>query len=90
MANYKKGTFGWFKEQAKKDGFDNIKDWQNWKREKLNEKIRKGKFDQSLWTKEKLIDLIRKTYNNKQKVPIRSDFDSNPKYPNTTTIRRLV
>lgn len=27
-----KGTFGWLREQAKKDCFDNIKDWQNWKR----------------------------------------------------------
>lgn len=29
---YEKGSLGWFKEQAKKDGFDSIRDWQNWKR----------------------------------------------------------
>lgn len=29
---YEKGSFGWLREQAKKDGFDNIRDWQNWKR----------------------------------------------------------
>lgn len=29
---YEKGTFGWFKEQTRKDGFENIKDWQKWKR----------------------------------------------------------
>jgi len=27
---YEKYTFGWLREQAKKDGFDNIRDWQNW------------------------------------------------------------
>lgn len=27
---YEKGTLGWFREQAKKDGFDNIRDWQIW------------------------------------------------------------
>lgn len=29
---YEKGSFGWLIEQAKKDGFENIRDWQNWKR----------------------------------------------------------
>lgn len=29
---YEKGTLGWLKEHAKKEGFDNIRDWQNWKR----------------------------------------------------------
>lgn len=29
---YEKGSFGQFKEQAKKDGFDSIRDWQKWKR----------------------------------------------------------
>lgn len=28
---YEKGTLGWLREQAKKDGFDNIKSWQIWK-----------------------------------------------------------
>jgi len=28
--NFPKGSIGWLKEQAKKDGFDNIRDWQNW------------------------------------------------------------
>lgn len=33
---YKKGTPGWLKGQAKKDGFDNIRIWQNWKRDHKN------------------------------------------------------
>lgn len=28
---YEKGTLGWLRGQVKKDGFDNIRDWQNWK-----------------------------------------------------------
>lgn len=28
---YEIGTFGWLREQAKKDGFDNIRNWQIWK-----------------------------------------------------------
>lgn len=33
IKKHKVGTFGWIKEQAKKDGFgDNIRKWHNWKR----------------------------------------------------------
>lgn len=28
---YEKGTIGWLREQAKKDGFDNIRNWNKWK-----------------------------------------------------------
>lgn len=41
---YKKGTFGWLREQANKDGFDNICRWNQWRIEtgKLNQtKIQK-------------------------------------------------
>ncbi len=35
---YEKGTLGWIREQAKKDGFgDNIGGWQNWKNKKKRE-----------------------------------------------------
>lgn len=34
MAIYKKGTLGWLKEQAKKDGFVDLNKWNQWKREK--------------------------------------------------------
>ena len=30
---HKKGTLGWFRDQANKDGFDNIRCWQIWKKE---------------------------------------------------------
>lgn len=86
---HEKGTLGWLRERAKKDGFDNIRDWQNWKRKKINEKIRNGKFDQSSWTKENVVDLIIRTYNNTEKVPIRADFDSYPENPSTTTINNI-
>jgi hypothetical protein len=29
---YKKGTLGWFREQANKDGFSNIRDWNEWRK----------------------------------------------------------
>lgn len=38
-----KGSFGWFKEQAKKDGFDSIIVWNNWRRKKLPKIIEKEK-----------------------------------------------
>lgn len=31
---YEKGTIGWLNEQARKDGFDNLKDWNEWKKKK--------------------------------------------------------
>lgn len=37
----KKGTFGWYKEQAKLAGFDNIRDWEIWRVKQYNiEKIK--------------------------------------------------
>lgn len=33
---YKKGSLEWLRECARKDGFDNIRDWQNWKRLQKN------------------------------------------------------
>ena len=87
IKRYGKGTFGWFKEQAEKDGFDNIRNWQNWKREQIN-KIKKREFEQS-WTKEKVLDLIRETYNNIGRIPARSEFCDNPKHPGIHMIRRL-
>ncbi len=32
MSKYQKGSFGYFIELAKKDGFDNIKDWNEWRK----------------------------------------------------------
>jgi len=42
---YEKGTLGWLREQAKKDGFDDLGKWNEWKREQLSniEKIRRQK-----------------------------------------------
>lgn len=42
---HEKNTLGWFREQAKKDGFDNVRDWQNWKSKKIcqQEKIKRYK-----------------------------------------------
>jgi hypothetical protein len=36
---YDKGSLGWLREQAKKDGFDNIRNWQIWKRDQNNKSI---------------------------------------------------
>lgn len=80
-----KGTLGWLREQAKKDGFDNIGKWQNWKREQLKYIV-----GQSSWTKEKIIDIIRRTYDKKKRIPTRADFDSNPNCPSINTIRKLL
>lgn len=40
---YEKDSFGWLREQAKKDGFDNIRNWQNWKTNNYNIEVRKKK-----------------------------------------------
>lgn len=32
IKKYKKGTFGWLREQANKDGFGNLRDWNEWRR----------------------------------------------------------
>lgn len=37
---YEKGSLGWFKEQAKKDGFDSIPEWNKWR-------IKTGRLDQT-------------------------------------------
>jgi len=58
---YEKGTFGWLREQAKKDGFgDNIRGWQSWKKEQKRE---------YKWYKEleKILKDILDTLNNKTK-----------------------
>ena len=85
---YEKGALGWLKEQAKKDGFGNIRDWQNWKREKTNKRIRQGDFNQP-WTKEKIFDLIRKTYDKENRIPVRSEFCDNHNHPSAGEIRKL-
>lgn len=84
----KKGTYGWLKEQAKKDGFENIRDWQNWKRDKVNKQVKRHEFGQS-WTKEKILECFRRFYEKKGKVPIVADFDSNHKCPNHSTVRKI-
>lgn len=33
---YEKGTLGWLREQAKKDGFDDLSKWNQWKRGQAN------------------------------------------------------
>lgn len=85
---YKKRTLGWLGEQAKKDGFDSIRDWQNWKREKINELIKNGEFEQ-LWTKEKVCDIIRNFVKEKGRNPVVTDFDNNPRYSSINIIWSL-
>ena len=41
MSKYEKGSLGWLIEQAKKDGFDNVRNWQNWKRDLKNKQIKR-------------------------------------------------
>lgn len=45
-----KGTLGWIRDQAKKDGFDSIRNWQNWKIQNQYQNI-------------KNIDQVKKTLN---------------------------
>lgn len=59
VAKYKKGTFGWLKEEAKKDGFDNIRGWQIWKMEQANKYIKRNK---KSWTKNEIANLITRFY----------------------------
>lgn len=39
MSKYEIGSLGWLIEQAKKDGFDNVRNWQIWKRDQNNKNI---------------------------------------------------
>ena len=77
-----KGTLLWLKERANKDGFDNIKDWQNWKdsqryNKELDEK-RKNKFVEQAT---KVIDVqIEHTNNLSDLDKIRRDAITNIKY----------
>lgn len=87
IKKYEKGTLGWFREQANRDGFDNIRKWQNWKREQTSKQTNYI-VDQS-WTKEKILYLIKKTYDNKKKVITRSEFCNNPNYPSENIIYKL-
>lgn len=57
-----------------------LQDWQNWKREKINKRIKNGEFYQ-LWTKEKIYDVIRNFVKEKGRPPIKADLDSDPRYP---------
>ncbi len=34
MSKYEKGSLGWLKEKAKKDGFDSVPEWNDWKKAK--------------------------------------------------------
>lgn len=45
MSKYEIGSLGWLVEQAKKDGFDNVRDWQNWKRDLKNKQMKQQKID---------------------------------------------
>lgn len=44
MSKYEKGSIGYLLELAKKDGFDNLKDWNEWKKTK-NKKNIKDKYN---------------------------------------------
>jgi len=57
-----KYTLGWLREQAKKDGFDSLTDWNNWKRQKnIEEKVEEFKIRQDfLRSKIHLDELARK------------------------------
>ena len=45
---FEKGSLGWFREQAKKDGFSNISKWNEWKKQQQNkEKDRKKELTES-------------------------------------------
>lgn len=84
---YEKSTLGWLREQAKKDGFDNIRKWQNWKRKQTSKRI--NYIVDQLWTKEKVLDLIKKTYDNEKRILTRSEFCNNYNHPSENIIYKL-
>lgn len=86
MSKYNKGTLGWLKEKAKKDGFDNIRDWQNWKIEQEN---KQRKIRPRITNKEQICDIMRKFYDGKGVIPIVADFQSDPKYPGIQSIQKI-
>lgn len=51
MIKYEKGSLGYYIELAKKDGFDNIKDWNEWRRK--NGKLKSHKKIRDEWAQEK-------------------------------------
>jgi len=67
--------------------FDNIRKWQNWKREQTSKRINYI-VDQS-WTKKKILDLIKKTYDNEKRVLTRSEFCNNSNHPSENVIYKL-
>lgn len=86
---YKRGSsYGRLKEQAKMDGFESIRDWQNWKRENVNRQIRKHEFEQS-WTEEKILEHFRQFYEKTGRVPIASDFDNDPRCPSIYMVLKI-
>lgn len=48
MTKYEKGTLGYLLELAKRDGFDNLSDWNAWKREKRKSKENEIKIEPKL------------------------------------------
>lgn len=71
---YEKGSLGWLREQAKKDGFgDDIKGWQNWKRKKINDKRRRTsnilKFKNMIQNIDRIVDILEEN-----KVEIRDEL----------------
>jgi hypothetical protein len=82
---YEKRTLGWLRKQEKKDGFENIRNWQIWKIEHVNkQKIKNA------WTEGEIHDIIRKFEKEKGRVPVVTDFDNNPsKYPSSSIVWKV-
>lgn len=88
---YEKGTLGWLREQAKKDGFDNIRRWQRWRTERANRLNRQIKLHgiEKVWTENKIYDLMRQYYEKTGRVPTVTDFDNNPKCPSYNIVCKI-
>ena len=76
---YEENSLGWFREQAKKDGFDSITVWNNLRRKKLKEKSSKQ------YTDNQLLWYLIKFYVKYGRPPGIMDFRNNPDYPSPET-----
>lgn len=62
---YEKGTIGWLKEQAGKDGFDNLLDWNEWKQ---NKNIDKKNKTIKRWEESGILNIFKnKGFNNEDR-----------------------
>lgn len=79
---YEKGTLGWLKEQAKKDGFDNLSEWNKWKNRKNRRTLKYNPMSKEFQCETKRLGLTGNQYIQK--------LIEEGKLPNPTDIHREI